>query len=135
MIIKKCATFLALAVSFYAISSGARADVKPTQPKPQTPANKVADAKILKLIDEFDDYPIYESELKTDIAHGHIGTEKQGEKVKLDILFERREMSDLITISGHGIENKEFVLTSMQGEPPRFFIDVFGKLIDCCFSR
>ena len=129
MIIKKCATFLAVAVSFYAFSLAARADVKPTQSKPQTPANKIADAKIIKLIDEFDDYPIYEGELKTDIVHGHIGTEKSGEKVKLDVLFERRETSDLITISGHGIEDKEYVLTSMQGEPPRFFIDVFGAKI------
>ncbi|MBQ7536597.1 MAG: N-acetylmuramoyl-L-alanine amidase [Rickettsiales bacterium] len=129
MIIKKCTTFLAVAIGVYAFSLGARADVKQTQPKPQAPVNKVADAKILKLIDEFDDYPIYESELKTDMVHGYIGTEKTGETVKLDILFERREMSDLITISGHGIENKEFVLTSMQGEPPRFFIDVFGAKI------
>ena len=129
MIIKQCATFLTVAASVYAFSLAARADVKPSQPKPQAPANRVTDAKILKLIDEFDDYPIYESELKTDIVHGYIGAEKQGEKVKLDILFERREMSDLITISGHGIEDKEYVLTSMQGEPPRFFIDVFGAKI------
>lgn len=129
MIIKKCTTFLAVAIGVYAFSLAARADVKQTQPKPQAPANRVKDAKILKLIDEFDDYPIYESELKTDIAHGNIGAEKTGEKVKLDILFERRKMSDLITISGHGIENKEYVLTSMQGEPPRFFIDVFGAKI------
>lgn len=129
MIPKKCATFLAVAIGVYAFSLGARADVKQTQPKPQAPINKVADAKILKLIDKFDDYPIYEGGLQTDIVHGNIGAEKQGEKVKLDILFERREMSDLITISGHGIENKEYVLTSMQGEPPRFFIDVFGAKI------
>ena len=60
MIIKKCTTFLAVAIGVYAFSLAARADVKQTQSKPQTPANKVADAKILKLIDEFDDYPIWE---------------------------------------------------------------------------
>ena len=59
MIVKTCATFLTVAVSVYAFSLAARADVKPTQPKPQSSANKVADAKILKLMDEFDDYPIY----------------------------------------------------------------------------
>lgn len=129
MIIKKCAIFLTVAVSVYVSSLTARADVKPQQSKQQALANRVTDAKILKLIDEFDDYPIYESDLKTEIVHGNIGTEKSGERVKLDILFERREMSDLISISGHGIENKEYVLTSMQGEPPRFFIDVFGAKI------
>ena len=127
---KKNTTFLLVALTFFStITNITNADNTSAKTKPQAPINKVADAKILKLMDEFDDYSVYESVLKTDIAHGYIGAEKQGEKVKLDILFERREMSDLITISGHGIEDKEYVLTSMQGEPPRFFIDVFGAKI------
>ena len=129
MIIKQCATFLVVASAFFISNTIAYTETIGSPSNKQTQTNKVADAKILKLIDEFDDYPIYENTLKTDIAHGHIGAEKSGEKVKLDILFERREMSDLITISGHGIEDKEYVLTSMQDEPKRFFIDVFGAKI------
>ena len=108
MIIRKEITFLFAAMAFFsAITNITNAENTHAKAKPQASVNKIADTKIAKLIDKFDDYPIYESELKTDITHGHIGMEKPGEKVKLDILFERREMSDLITISGNGIENKD----------------------------